>query len=110
MSKIALRLGAFVLVAFLSERAAAQDGRAGEGRAIAQRWCASCHVVDAGGSRSGPAADTVPTFKQIAEAPQTSASYLRAFIQAPHGRMPNLAVTRQEASDLVAYILSLRGR
>jgi hypothetical protein len=33
---------------------------------------------------------------------------LRVFLQTPHSRMPDLHLTRAEADDLIAYIVSLR--
>jgi hypothetical protein len=33
---------------------------------------------------------------------------LRAFLQTPHERMPDLHLSRDEIDDLTAYILSLR--
>ena len=33
---------------------------------------------------------------------------LRAFLQTPHARMPDLHLTREEVDDLASYILSLR--
>jgi hypothetical protein len=35
---------------------------------------------------------------------------LRVFLQTPHGRMPDLHLTRDEVDNLIAYILSLRRR
>jgi mono/diheme cytochrome c family protein len=33
---------------------------------------------------------------------------LRAFLQTPHDRMPDLHLTRNEIDDVAAYILSLK--
>jgi hypothetical protein len=33
---------------------------------------------------------------------------LRAFLQTPHWRMPDLHLTRDEIDDIATYILSLR--
>ena len=77
-----------------------------QGRAIAERWCASCHLVSP--RPVGPAGDGAATFQSIAERASTTALSLRAFLQTPHGRMPDLNLTQAETDDLIAYMLSLR--
>ena len=37
-----------------------------------------------------------------------SADQLRTFLAKPHGAMPDLALSRAEIDDLIAYIESLR--
>jgi mono/diheme cytochrome c family protein len=78
------------------------------GERLAKTWCSTCHVVT-------PSAQTgtstgVPTFAVIAALPSTTPMSLRAFLQTPHARMPDLHLSHDEADDLIAYILSLRGR
>jgi len=78
------------------------------GQRIAETWCANCHLV---GTRStGPATDTAPSFVSIARRPSTTTISLRAFLQSPHRQMPNYQLSRAETDDVIAYILSLRGR
>jgi mono/diheme cytochrome c family protein len=81
-------------------------GDAEIGRAIAQRWCTSCHVVgpEAGGS------DVAPAFAAIATNPTRTPDYLRTWLADPHFSMPNPQLTRSEIDHLVAYIESLRPR
>jgi mono/diheme cytochrome c family protein len=78
---------------------------AGGGRALAERWCAACHLIDAG-SR-GPVAQGPPSFQSIARSGQSEAQ-LRAFLTKPHGAMPDLALSRAEIDDLIAYIATQR--
>jgi mono/diheme cytochrome c family protein len=78
------------------------------GRALAQRWCASCHVTDPG--QGDGAATGVPTFLGIARMPSTTAMSLRVFLRTPHARMPDLHLTNQEVDDVTAYILELKRR
>jgi mono/diheme cytochrome c family protein len=78
---------------------------AAQGAALAQRWCASCHVI--GNAPQHPVQVDVPSFPSIAKSGRT-ASQLRVFLTKPHGSMPNLSLTRAEIGDLVAYIESLR--
>jgi mono/diheme cytochrome c family protein len=77
-----------------------------QGRIIAERWCASCHVVSP--RPVGPVGDGATPFQTISDRPATTALSLRAFLASPHGQMPDLNLTRTETDDLISYILSLR--
>ncbi len=84
----------------------AQD--ADRGRALAERWCGNCHLVD----RSAVAgrADGVPTLPAIAADPATTPGRLRGFMSAAHGRMPDFSLGARDQDDLIAYILGLRAK
>jgi mono/diheme cytochrome c family protein len=75
------------------------------GERLAQQWCANCHVIDGSGPSStlpqGP-----PSFGVAAS--HLNPGELRAFLKHPHGQMPDLALTRSEIDDLIAYIESRR--
>jgi len=93
------------MAALLASGAAAQapsDGRGDPvvGEALAQRWCAQCHLV----GDSARATDAAPTFASIARDPAKTASHLRAFLAKPHVPMPPLPLSGSEIDDLVAYI------
>ena len=77
------------------------------GRALAQRWCSSCHMTSA--TQEKALANGVPTFSGIARMRSTTQLSLRVFLQTPHFRMPDLHLTQTEIGDVTAYILSLRG-
>lgn len=94
-------LSLFSLPAFAQTSA----GDADAGRVLAQTWCSNCHVVDANPVQ---ARDSVPSFPAIAAMPSTTALSLQAFLQTPHGKMPNFQLGRTQIDDLVAYILTLR--
>jgi mono/diheme cytochrome c family protein len=79
---------------------------ASAGSQLAQRWCSNCHVV--GQSQGRGTSTGAPPFAAVAEMPSTTAMSLRAFLMTPHGRMPDLHLTRDEIDDVSAYILSLR--
>jgi mono/diheme cytochrome c family protein len=79
-------------------------GDAENGRNLAQRWCAACHVV-APGQRE--ATEAAPTFAEIARRPRFNADALAFFLLDPHPKMPNMSLTRREAADLAAYIATL---
>jgi mono/diheme cytochrome c family protein len=71
------------------------------GRIIAQRWCAECHVVSP--EQTSAKAD-VPTFAAIAAKGGLSEAALRQFLMNPHPVMPDMQLGRAEAADLAAYI------
>lgn len=80
-------------------------GNPEQGRRLAERWCASCHLVGPGQRQ---ASADVPTFASIARREDLSESLLAAFLTAPHPPMSNLNLSRQEIADVLAYIRSLR--
>jgi mono/diheme cytochrome c family protein len=84
----------------------AQDAE--RGKALAERWCASCHVVTAG-AKSG-SANGLPSFQALATDPKVTEGTLRAAMTTQHGRMPDLSLGKRQQDDLVAYIFSLRPR
>ncbi|WP_439577897.1 c-type cytochrome [Elioraea sp.] len=106
-----LRLApATLLAAVLAAPALTQTGPGDpvQGRTIAERWCASCHLVSP--RPVGPVGDGATTFQSIAERATTTALSLRVFLRTPHGRMPDLNLSQAETDDLISYILSLRRR
>lgn len=94
------------LVALLALAAApARAADASAGRALAERWCASCHVV---GSAPQSAASDAPTFAALAaRGGDLSASWLAFRLLKPHPQMPQLSLSRAEAADLAAYFATL---
>jgi len=91
---------ALAFVAGLSEAAAGADAENGE--RLARRWCAACHVV-AADQRQG-ASTEAPPFTAIAKKPDFDESKLAYFLLSPHPKMPDMGLSRGEASDLAAYI------
>jgi mono/diheme cytochrome c family protein len=79
---------------------------AAHGRTIAERWCASCHLVTSG---QKTASADVPSFADVATR-RTDAKALRNFLVDPHPKMPNMHLSRREIDDIVAYIRSLDPR
>lgn len=80
-------------------------GNADRGRQLAERWCASCHLVGPG---QREASADVPTFASIARREDLPESFLAAFLTTPHPPMPNMNLSRQEIADVLAYIRTLR--
>lgn len=103
MKKIVLTSAVCVALIELAAPAVADDAR--NGAQLAQVWCANCHLVP--GVSGGPALQGPPSFRTIAHDSKTP-DQLRAFLEQPHGAMPQLSLSRAEIADLLAYIASLR--
>lgn len=91
-----------VFMAIFSLTGARADPSSGE--RLARQWCASCHVVATDQKQAN--AD-VPTFAAIAKLPGFSRDKIAYFLLDPHPKMPNMALTRAEATDLADYITTL---
>lgn len=74
------------------------------GRDLAERWCAACHVTGPGQRQATEA----PTFETIAQKDNLEARPLANFLLEPHPKMPNMGLTRIEAADIAAYIMSFK--
>ena len=88
-------------LSLLSVSAFAQGPEAG--RALAERWCASCHVIDRAPTTA--TANGLPSFPAIAAKATTTKQSLDQFLSSEHTRMPDFCYERNALSD---YILSLR--
>jgi mono/diheme cytochrome c family protein len=96
-------LTAFVISAAGSPPVFAAD--AGKGEALAKTWCTACHLI--GPQQSGPTTEA-PPFSTVARSPDFDAARLAFFLLDPHPKMPNMQLTQSEASDLAAYIATLK--
>jgi mono/diheme cytochrome c family protein len=97
----------FMIIALMTAALTGQAlaaGSAERGLEIAQRWCASCHLVTP--DQTQALAD-VPSFMTVAEDSE-GLDWLEPFLADPHPVMPDMSLTRQEISDLVAYFERLR--
>ncbi len=95
-------LGAMALIVWGSASASAQDAE--RGRALAEAWCTSCHVVapnKAGG-------DVGPAFETVANREGQTLGGIMAWLFEPHPPMPDLQLSPADFRDLAAYIMSLR--
>ena len=115
MSSIKL---SFVVVASIAamqlpSNAQPLKGDPASGHEIATKQCSSCHRVqpmlfpDKGASASADK-DAPPSFQSIADLPSTTGLALNVFLHSNHKNMPNLLLSKPEASDVIAYILSLK--
>ena len=76
-------------------------GNSENGKALAVRWCSSCHIVS---PQQEAATTEAPPFETIAKRPADELQNLDLFLAAPHPPMPPLNLSRTEIRDLVAYI------
>jgi mono/diheme cytochrome c family protein len=96
---------ALAFVGVLAAASAAHAADAANGERLAQRWCASCHLVGPGQQQ---ASTDAPPFASVARRPDFNTGSLALFLLNPHPKMPSMDLTRPEAEDLAAYIGSLR--
>lgn len=92
-----------VILACTSEAAFAANPD--NGLALAQRWCATCHVVD---SDQKQASADVPPFAAIARKQDFTPEKVAFFLLDPHPKMPTFPLSRNEAADIAAYVGTLR--
>jgi len=95
-------LSALLLVLVSLEPSLSAD--ADNGRRIARRWCVSCHVVAQ--NQRGTTGEA-PSFSSVAQKPNFDETKLAFFLLAPHPKMPNMGLSRKEATDLASYIATL---
>jgi len=101
MRQIVSGLVLLILIIAISPAAFAADVASGE--KLAKRWCAACHVV-AADQKSGNT--QVAPFSAIAKVPNFDAAKLALYLLTPHPKMPDMSLSRSEAADLAAYIVS----
>ncbi len=75
------------------------------GKQIAERWCASCHLVERGQMN---ATDQAPPFAYLARTPEFDENKLAFLLLMPHPNMPKVSLNRAEVADMADYIRSLR--
>lgn len=97
-------LAALILALFTSPAFAAGDAR--EGKILTARWCVSCHAT--AGAAKGT--DSAPSFVRIANDPARSPARLRSWLTSPHPPMPNLALSRADIDNILAWLDTLKSR
>lgn len=102
MSRMSVHLATGGLLAALATAGSAYAQDRDHGRRLAERWCTACHAIAGDATRFRRA----QPFSAIAAKSGVTASSLAAFLQLPHATMPNVPLSRQDAADLAAYILS----
>ncbi len=88
---------ALVVPAFAQQQASPPSAAAGQ--ALAQRWCAPCHLVRLRLTPIDP-----PTFYAISHDPSKTPDYIRRFLTSPHKDMPPIQLTPSQIEDIIAYL------
>jgi mono/diheme cytochrome c family protein len=86
-----------------------EEGDAVLGGELARHVCSPCHEVGPG----APAPRLLPIgpdFQAIADTAGMTQAALNAFLLTSHPKMPNFILQADQRADVIAYILSLRGR
>ena len=72
----------------------------------AKRVCSVCHAISAEQSPNPKA----PRFREVADTPGITGTALRVWMETSHPTMPNIIVEKDDMLNVIAYILSLKGR
>jgi mono/diheme cytochrome c family protein len=81
------------------------------GRQLAIRHCDTCHIVTPNQEIRPLVSGYAPSFFDVANKPGITAQSLEGFLAHghPYAKMPQPALSAAQVTDLVSYILSLRG-
>jgi mono/diheme cytochrome c family protein len=99
-------LGVLTAIAWAAGASAQESGDPAAGLSFARSICAECHAVERG-ERTSPN-PLSPSFEEIAAVPGMTGTALAVVLSNPHREMPDLILERDELSDVVAYILTLK--
>lgn len=89
----------------LTALAQTQTGSVDAGLRFAEIWCSGCHAVELKTTRSGGLA---PDFPTIVSRRTTTARSLRVYLGNPHDKMPNFVLNKEDADDVIAFLMSLK--
>ena len=101
-----LLLLSVALAAATSARAAEDVGNPQAGFAYAKEVCSGCHGVSAENSPLPKAT----RFREVADRPGITGTALRVWMETSHPTMPNIIIEKQDMLNVIAYMLSLKGR
>jgi mono/diheme cytochrome c family protein len=77
-----------------------------KGRILAREVCAQCHAV--GRQRLRSPNSEAPAFVSVASTPGMTEMALNVFFLTSHRAMPNIILTPDQRTEIIAYILSLK--
>jgi len=113
--RLGLALLAGSLAAAASPAAVPHDPVVARGEQIARLVCSACHVVAADQEIPPMLAKPAPSFASIANRPGTTAQSVARFVSSTHWdfetlpmKMPDLMMTKSEATAVSRYLMSLR--
>jgi mono/diheme cytochrome c family protein len=106
----------FVMLSAIAATATAEQrpdhrSSAQEGKHLALGKCDVCHVVASDQLYQPLLSHYAPSFYDVANRPNTTAQSLQAFLAHPHSyeNMPYPDLTPAQVTDIISYILTLRG-
>ena len=89
-----------------SALAAEEVGDPQAGFEYAKSICSACHGISAERSPMPKAT----RFREVADRPGITGTALRVWMETSHPTMPNIIIEKQDMLNVIAYILSLKGR
>jgi len=107
MKHLLAALGVGIVLAAASGVASAEElGDPQAGFECAQTYCATCHGI----SEEKSSLPQAPRFRNVADQPGITATALQVWMQTSHPTMPNIIVAPNDMRNVIAYIISLKGR
>lgn len=97
---------ALVLTSATAAIAAEEAGDPQAGFEYAYTYCANCHGIS---EEKSPLPEAT-RFRIVADRPGITATALQVWMQTSHPTMPNIIVTPKDMRNVIAYIVSLKGR
>lgn len=95
---------AFIMGIVVSSSSAFALGDGIEGRKVAVRWCAACHLVTADQTKGSADA---PPFTEIRDKHHGNMEFLEGFLTQTHPQMPDMNLSTLEIRNLIAFIKDL---
>jgi len=77
-----------------------------QGRELAERLCADCHMQPGQGEKSGHSG--IPSFRAVANRPGQSVDGIASWLKIAPPTMPNHHLSQEEKAWLAAFIMSLQ--
>jgi mono/diheme cytochrome c family protein len=104
--RLLLLSAALAVAAATSARAAEDVGDPQAGFEYAKEVCSVCHGISAENSPLPKAT----RFREVADRPGITGTALRVWMETSHPTMPSIIVEKQDMLNVIAYMLSLKGR
>ena len=102
-----LLLSLALAVSCAASALAAEDvGDPQAGFEYAKSVCSVCHGISAENSPNPKAT----RFREVADRPGITGTALRVWMETSHPTMPNIIIEKQDMLNVIAYMLSLKGR
>ena len=116
MRRTALALSLLLAVGGVMPASGQEAQKVADGRQIALKVCAICHVVAEDQAVPPTMKPPAPKFAEIAARPNVTETFLRDFLLKPHGEaramsaMPGFLMPSYQADAVIAYLLNLKLR